>query len=109
MSGYQADNPAGYDLSMGRWSRRLAPLFLQFSNIKTACRVLDVGCGIGSLSFVLREAFPSASITGLDYSQAFVDYARSRARDNKLNFERGDAAALPFGDAQFDATLSLLC
>jgi len=76
--------------------------------IKAASRILDVGCGIGSLSFVLREAFPAASITGLDYSQAFVDYARSRAGEGNLNFERGDAASLSYGDAQFDATLSLL-
>ena len=108
MSSYKADDPAAYELSMGRWSRRLAPLFLQFTNIKAASRILDVGCGIGSLSFVLREAFPDASITGLDYSQAFVDHARSRAGDGNLHFERGDAAALAYGDAQFDATLSLL-
>jgi|SRR5215475_6251900 len=108
MLGYKANNPAGYELSMGRWSRRLAPLFVQFTNIKAASRILDVGCGIGSLSFMLSEAFPAASITGLDYSQAFVDYARSRAGDGSLNLERGDAAALPYGDAQFDATLSLL-
>lgn len=108
MSVYKADNPAGYELSMGRWSRRLAPPFLQFANVKGASRILDVGCGIGSLSFALRDAFPNASITGLDYSQPFVDYARLLAGNGNLHFERGDAAALPYGDAQFDATLSLL-
>jgi ubiquinone/menaquinone biosynthesis C-methylase UbiE len=75
---------------------------LQFSNIKGASRILDVGCGIGSLSIALRDAYPNISITGLDYSQAFVDYARSRAGNGNLHFERGDAAALHYGDAQFD-------
>ena len=84
-------------LSMGRWSRRLALLFLQFANVKGAS-ILDVGCGIGSLSFALSDAFPKISITGLDYSQAFVDYARSRGGNGNLHFERGDAWTIRRGN-----------
>jgi SAM-dependent methyltransferase len=108
ISTYKADNPANYEQSMGRWSSRLAPLLVQFATIEEATSILDVGCGTGSLSFALSRAFPDSSITGIDYSKAFVDHARSKAVNRKLYFERGDAAALPYGDAQFDAALSLL-
>jgi SAM-dependent methyltransferase len=108
VSTYKADNPENYEQSMGRWSRRLAPLLVQFATIKEANSILDVGCGTGSLALALSEAFPDTSITAIDYSQAFVDHARSKAGNRKLHFEQGDAAALPYGDGQFDAALSLL-
>ena len=41
----------GYEQFMGRWSRRLAPLFLEFAGVRHGHRVLDVGSGTGSLSF----------------------------------------------------------
>ena len=105
---YVANDAAAYEQSMGRWSRRLAKLFLDFANVGRARRLLDVGCGTGSLSFSLADGLPEASITGIDYGQAYVDYARSQASDRRLTFEQGDASALPYPDAAFDATLSLL-
>ena len=38
---------------MGRWSERLAPLFIQFAGIHDGERILDVGCGTGSLTRAL--------------------------------------------------------
>lgn len=86
MSSYKADNPASYEQSMGRWSRRLAPLLIQFANVKDGGRILDVGCGTGSLAFAFTETFPSSSITAIDYSQAYVDHARSKADNRKVHF-----------------------
>jgi SAM-dependent methyltransferase len=108
MSTYRADDALGYQQSMGRWSSRLAHPFIQFAAIPDATRILDVGCGTGSLSFALADKLPRASILGMDYSQAFVDYAQSKSNDSRLQFEQGDAAALRYGDAAFDATVSLL-
>jgi SAM-dependent methyltransferase len=106
---YKANDPVAYEQSMGRWSRRLARLFLNFARIGAPARVLDVGCGTGSLTFALGEAFPGASIAGLDYSQAYVDYARVKATgDGRFTFEQGDATALLYADQAFDAALSLL-
>jgi 2-polyprenyl-3-methyl-5-hydroxy-6-metoxy-1,4-benzoquinol methylase len=45
----------GYELQMGRWSRRLAPLFVNFAGITGTGSILDVGCGTGSLSFCLAR------------------------------------------------------
>ena len=108
MSTYRADDALGYQQSMGRWSSRLASSFIQFAAIPDATRILDVGCGTGSLTFALADKLPRAAIVGMDYSQAFVDCARSKSNDPRLQFEQGDAAALRYDDATFDATVSLL-
>ena len=101
---YTANDPGVYELSMGRWSRRLAGPFLDFAAIGAIGRVLDVGCGTGSLTSALAELAPDAEIVGIDYSQAYVDHARSRAPEAvRLTFEQGDAAALPYADGAFDA------
>lgn len=108
MSTYKADDALGYQQSMGRWSSRLAPLFIQFAGIQDATRILDVGCGTGSLTFAIADKLPRASIVGMDYSPAFIDFARSKSNASRFQFEQGDAAALRYADATFDAAVSLL-
>jgi ubiquinone/menaquinone biosynthesis C-methylase UbiE len=108
LSNYKADNAGNYEQSMGRWSARLAPRFLDFAGLAGSRHVLDVGCGTGSLTFALATALADASIVGMDYTETFVEHARSQARDPRVRFEQGDAAALAYGDGEFDATVSLL-
>jgi SAM-dependent methyltransferase len=106
---YTANDAAAYEQSMGRWSRRLAEAFGAFAAVPDGACILDVGCGTGSLIFALAAALPAARLTGLDYSQAFVDYAAVQApAGGRISFEQGDAAALPYADESFDAALSLL-
>ena len=93
---------------MGRWSRRLAPPFIRFCGTTGALRVLDVGCGTGSLSSCLAQDPDIASVCGLDISPEYVEYARNRNGDSRLDFQVGDACALPFADASFDHTVSML-
>ena len=54
-STFKASTAEGYELVMGRWSRRLAARFLAFTGTLSGERVLDVGCGTGSLTFLLSE------------------------------------------------------
>lgn len=106
---FMANDPLAYERSTGRWSRRLASLFVDFAAFGKVDSILDVGCGTGSLTFALAKALPSARITGLDSSQAYVAYASSRTpSDGLLAFEQGDATALPYRDGSFDAAVSLL-
>ena len=42
-------NPAAYELWMGRWSKRLAPVFVAFAGWARGTRVLDVGSGTGGV------------------------------------------------------------
>lgn len=107
-STFSAADGDGYELQMARWSRRLAPLFIQFAGIASGERVLDVGCGTGSLTFELARQPGFVAIHGIDLTPAYVEHARERARDPRLKFQVGDACALPFANASFDHCLSML-
>jgi 2-polyprenyl-3-methyl-5-hydroxy-6-metoxy-1,4-benzoquinol methylase len=61
----------GYECQMGRWSRRLAPLFIDFAGITEAEHVLDVGCGTGNLSFSLAQNPKIGRVSGLDFCVGF--------------------------------------
>ncbi|WP_298457418.1 class I SAM-dependent methyltransferase [uncultured Cellulomonas sp.] len=69
--------------------------------------VLEVGSGRGGgASWLSRYAGPR-STTGLDFSAAAVALATRHRRGPGLRFVRGDALALPFPDASFDAVVSV--
>ena len=96
-----------YERFMGRWSRRLATQFIKFVAIGESDSILDVGCGSGSLALAIADAFPSARVTGVDPSAAFIQHLQTKA-DERLRFAVGDAQALQWGDATFDKTVSQL-
>jgi ubiquinone/menaquinone biosynthesis C-methylase UbiE len=98
----------GYELQMGRWSRRLAGLFLDFVSTANGEYVLDVGCGTGRLAFALTERCQVKELHGIDFSPAYIAYATCHTRDPRLVFQVGDACALDFPDHRFDRVLSLL-
>jgi cyclopropane fatty-acyl-phospholipid synthase-like methyltransferase len=55
-SGFNVHAAAGYEQLMGRRSRKLAPLFIDFAGVADGEKILDVGCGTGSLTFALATA-----------------------------------------------------
>jgi len=93
---------------MGRWSRRLAPRFIDFVGLGAAKRVLDVGSGTGVLTRALLDAAPGLEVVGVDPTATYVEYARQSVLSPHACFEYGTADALPFADNSFDATFSLL-
>ena len=97
-----------YDQLMGRWSRRLAPLLIGFGGLADGERVLDVGCGTGSLTFALPAFASLTGVTGIDPTEPFIAAARARNTDPRIAFDLGDARALPYADASFDRAYSLL-
>lgn len=98
----------GYERMMGRWSARLAPLFVDFARIQDAGRVLDVGCGTGSLVQAVAHMAGRSEIVGIDPVQPFIEYCRSRFPHRRVSFDRGSALELPYPDRSFDQSLSLL-
>ena len=97
-----------YEVMMGRWSRQLAPLFVEFVGVRDGEKVLDVGCGTGSLSATL------ARVTGASEDRRHRSFQRlyricsNSNRRSTGNFEVGDAQNLPYPDASFDRCLALL-
>lgn len=69
-------DPAGYHRFMGRWSAQLAPSFIKFAGIEDGQRVLDVGCGTGSLSSALLSTGTGIRVVGVDPVPAYVTFAR---------------------------------
>lgn len=107
-STFVAVDAAQYEQMMGRWSRELAALFIDFAGVRDGESVLDVGCGTGSLTYALLDAARALRITGIDQAPVFLDAARAKPKAGSVRFEQGDATALPFEDASFDRALSLL-
>lgn len=102
-------DPARYDRFMGRWSRCLAPQFIRFAGVGDGQRVLDVGCGTGSLSRALLAVGKEVRVDGVDPVEAFVEYARQAVGDDRrAAFRASPAETLPFDDGTFDAALALL-
>src|SRR5829696_2535198 len=107
-STFNARDAGAYEQMMGRWSRRLAPLFIEFAGVEEGERLIDVGCGTGSLTFALLRAKNLAELTAIDYSATYLEAARAAGTDPRLRFEQADACALPFEGGAFDRALSLL-
>src|SRR3972149_11485 len=67
-----------YENLMGRWSDRLAPVFMEFAGVRDGERVLDVGCGTGALCRAVLDATRRSEVVGVDPSEPFIAYARAQ-------------------------------
>src|SRR5690242_18898054 len=95
-----------YDRFMGRFSRRLAPLFADFAGVDRELEVVDVGCGPGALTGELVARVGEDRVAAADPTEQFV--ASTRARFPGADVVQAPAESLPFGDARFDAALAQL-
>jgi SAM-dependent methyltransferase len=75
-------------------------------------KLLEVGSGPGRLAVRLARENPGITLTGVDISGAMVERAARRAAgaslSERVRFEVGDIAALPFADEEFDGVVSTL-
>ena len=85
-----------------RWRRRA----VRETRLGPGMAALDVACGTGKVAASLaRMVRPRGRVVGLDFSPRMVDRARlERKTTPGLSFVVGDALALPFEDASFDAS-----
>ncbi len=94
-----------YELYMGRWSRPVARLFLEWLAVPQGLRWLDVGCGTGALSAAIVDTGAAAAITAVDPSAGFLAAAQAQL-GSKVIFKLGSADDLPLAPASVDVTVS---
>ena len=93
---------------MGTWSRAAGEIFLDWLAPSRGLRWIDVGCGSGAFTELLVERCAPVEVEGIDPSEAQLSFARARPVGQLAKFHRGDALALPFSDARFDAAVMAL-
>jgi cyclopropane fatty-acyl-phospholipid synthase-like methyltransferase len=54
---------------------------LRYLPVSPGDRVLDVGCGSGSMSRLIARSYPQADVTGVDLREQYLDFALGRARE----------------------------
>lgn len=95
-----------------QYDRRLTPsLFvvwndhtLDAAHLRPGDQVLDVACGPGELTLnAARQVGPDGQVTGLDLNPGMLAVARSKS--TAINWQEGNAEALPFEEASFDAVV----
>jgi SAM-dependent methyltransferase len=95
-----------YEQYVGRWSRQVAALFVDWLALPAGAHVVDVGCGTGAVTgTVLARARPER-VLGVDASPGFLGTARSQVADARAAFQAGDARALPIRSGWADAVVS---
>jgi ubiquinone/menaquinone biosynthesis C-methylase UbiE len=92
----------------GRRTAEEAAAFL-LPELHAGMRLLDVGCGPGSITRGLAERLAPGQVVGLDLSPAILTAARQDAVERglgNLRYQQGDVYNLPFPDASFDAVFA---
>lgn len=95
-----------YEPLTGRWSRLVAPHFLERIDAGDNGRWLDVGCGTGALIQAILDIESPREVIGVDPSSTYIAYARRQIGDPRVRYEVGDARALPVASNQYDAVVS---
>ena len=110
MSGHKIryDDGVAYERGMGVWSGLAGRAFLDWIAPPPGLRWIDVGCGTGAFTELLIQRCAPSTVSGIDSSPAQLDYARTRPGAAGAKFQQGDAMALPFPDAAFDAATMAL-
>lgn len=97
-----------YEQYMGRWSRKVAPLFGAWVGAAPGASWIDIGCGTGALTSAVLGTCEPSRVVGIDSSVAFLHAAEIQVPDSRVCFKQGDAQAIPEDDDTFDVAVSAL-
>ena len=98
----------GYERFMGRWSRVAGRIFLDWLSLPSELKWLDVGCGTGAFTEIIKQSSGASEIVAIDPSTAQVSYAQSRESAEGIQFQVADPRWMPFANERFDVAASAL-
>jgi len=83
---------------------------IQQASLQPEGRILDLGCGTGTLTLLLKSQYPSTQVEAIDADHQILGIARDKAARAGLDiaFHQVMSEALPFPDASFDHVFSSL-
>lgn len=83
---------------------------LRQAGIRDQQRILDLGCGTGTLALMAKRAYPAADVIGFDADAEALALAAAKAANDRLEvlLDQGLASALPYANDSFDRALSSL-
>ena len=94
-----------YEQYIGRWSRRVAPLFLSWLNLPAGKAWVDVGCGTGALCAAILDQSSPASLVGIEPSEGFLKLAHQNL-GGRARLLPGSAGEMPLPDRVCDVVVS---
>src|SRR5690606_11817518 len=89
-----------YEGYVGRWSRLIAKQFLDWLDIPSKRKWLDVGAGTGILSQIILQETDPAYVLGIDLSEDYISFARQHVQDSRLEFRVADALSTTVEQSQ---------
>ena len=95
-----------YERYMGRWSRRVAPVFTRWIDPAPGARWIDIGCGTGVLTSTILASCQPSRVLGIDSSDVFLRSAAVNVPDPRVSFKQDNAQAIAEPDASFDIAVS---
>jgi ubiquinone/menaquinone biosynthesis C-methylase UbiE len=98
----------GYERFMGQWSRAAGRFFLDWLSLPSGLKWLDVGCGTGAFTEIIKESSGASEIRAIDPATAQISYAQSRKGAEGIQFQVADARSMPFEDERFGVAASAL-
>lgn len=94
-----------YERYVGRWSSRVAPLFLSWLRVPAGRKWVDVGCGTGALCAAILEHASPSLVVGVEPSEGFLRTANEKL-EGRAVFRQGSATAIPLDDSSVDVVVS---
>lgn len=96
-----------------RWTTREAKFksrLVDQADLRPGQRVLDLGCGTGTLALLAKRREPRAELSGLDADPEILERARAKAEaaGAEIGFDAGLSTELPYADGAFDRVLATL-
>ncbi len=99
-------NDDAYEQYVGRWSVKIAALFLDWLNPDSGVNWIDIGCGTGALCEQIFHRAAPAALLGVDPVAAFLAAARRRLTAENVDYRLGSGDALPAPDRAFEFAVS---